>query len=89
MTKRTLVTSDEATPLSSQLTKPCSDCPWATNAVNGWLGPHTAQEWLALIHSEGRIDCHVFDGPQCAGAAIFRANVCKSPRDRSLLRLSS
>ena len=26
-------------------------------------------------------------GAQCAGAAIYRANVCKSPRDGSLLKL--
>lgn len=86
MTKR-VVTSEEATPLDTQPTKPCSDCPWARKAVAGWLGPHSAETWLQIAHGEGRIDCHVFTGPQCAGAAIYRTNMCKYPRDRNLLRL--
>lgn len=72
---------------------PCNDCPWRRNAVRGWLGPQTAEEWIILAHSDEEIACHQtipdgFDDSEqptddltaCAGAAIFRANVCKSPR---------
>lgn len=79
---------------------PCGDCPWRVNSLPGWLGPHSADEWLAMAHGEGPIACHTtivgdengdgdWDHPdilQCAGAARFRANVCKSPRDPDIAR---
>lgn len=82
-----LITSDQSTPAKSQITKPCSDCPWARKSVDGWLGPGTIDEWLQAAHSEGQIPCHVHPNVQCAGLAIFRANVCKVPRDEETLRL--
>lgn len=80
---------------------PCDDCPWRRNSIKGWLGPQTADEWLALAHADGPIACHQtikhadengeadWDDPglrQCRGAAIFRANICKSPRDPEVAR---
>jgi hypothetical protein len=70
--------------------KPCNDCPWRRNAAPGWLGPLTPEEWLQLAHSDQPIACHqtiqVEDWKddatrQCKGAAIYRANVFKSPRN--------
>lgn len=81
------VSSDEAVPVDGQPTKPCSDCPLARTALPGWLGDGTVDEWIQMLHGETHIDCHTMIGPQCAGAAIYRANVCKTPRDRRLLRL--
>lgn len=75
--------------------KPCNDCPWRRTAVEGWLGPYSAAEWLAIAHGESPIACHKtiinvnedgvgeWDDPamrQCRGAAIFREHVCKSPK---------
>lgn len=73
--------------------QPCNDCPWRRNSIRGWLGPHTAEEWVQMAHGDGQIACHQTipegsddDDPDlstmtaCAGATIFRANVCKSPR---------
>jgi hypothetical protein len=57
--------------------------------MEGWLGSMSVEAWLAAAHGEARIDCHTLKGPQCAGAAIYRANVGKLPRDRDLLRLPS
>lgn len=71
-----------------QLTSPCSDCPWRRNALPAWLGRFTAEEWLRIAGSETRIDCHVHKGPQCAGAAIYRANTSKLPRSKDILLLS-
>lgn len=84
-----VVSSDDEDVVESdeQHTKPCADCPWARKAVNGWLGSLTSEQWLREAFGEARIDCHTIIGPQCAGAAIFRANICKKPRDRSLLLL--
>lgn len=82
-----LLSSDDAVPAQGQHTKPCSDCPWARNALAGWLGSMTPEQWLANAHGEARIDCHTLAGAQCAGAAIYRANMAKLPRDASLLRL--
>ena len=87
--RRQLVTSDEAVPCEGQPTKPCSDCPWARAALAGWLGEMTPEEWLQVAHSDAKIDCHTLVGPQCAGAAIYRANVSKHPRDPEVLRLPS
>jgi hypothetical protein len=83
-----LISSREAMPAKAQHTKPCSDCPWRRDALAGWLGNASPDEWLADAHSEAVIECHVFTGAQCAGAAVYRANVCKTPRDKTLLRLA-
>jgi|SRR3974390_154512 len=66
---------------------PCSDCPWAREALKGWLGALTPDEWIAIIHGEAIIDCHTQAPWQCAGAAIYRANVCKTPRYGVILQL--
>jgi hypothetical protein len=86
---RQLVSSDEARPAKRQHETPCSDCPWRRKALPGWLGSMTAEEWVAAAHSETRIDCHTLIGAQCAGAATYRANICKRPRDPELLLLNS
>ena len=69
--------------------QPCNECPWRREARPGWLGPHTAEQWLTAIHSDEPVACHLTidedDGDhaemtQCSGAAIYRSNVAKSPR---------
>lgn len=85
--KRRLVTYLEAKKTKAQHTKPCADCPWARGAVKGWLGSSTPEQWLQAAHGESLIDCHTVIPWQCAGSAIYRANVGKVPRDASLLRL--
>lgn len=85
--RRQLITYDMATPARGQHKKPCSDCPFARTALRGWLGPYTAEQWLGIVHGEGLVECHTKIGPQCAGAAIYRGNICKSPRDAELLVL--
>lgn len=76
--------------------KPCNDCPWRRIALVGWLGPFASHQWVFIAQSDKPIACHKTilrvneDGigdwtnpemRQCRGAAIFRANICKSPRD--------
>ena len=85
--KPRMTTSDEAVPTTTQPTKPCHDCPFARTAINGWLGGNTKEEWSEMVRGEVEIPCHALKGPQCAGAAIMRGNMCKRPRDRSLLVL--
>jgi hypothetical protein len=67
-----------------QHTKPCKDCPWRRKAVRGWLGTEDAQYWLSMAHSDIVCDCHTRSEFQCAGMAIYRANVCKSAREDML-----
>lgn len=77
------------TDLPPPLANPCNECPWRKNAKAGYLGPHRAKKWAQMAHGEGAIACHKTikvsesweDTRQCAGAASFRANVCKMPRD--------
>ncbi len=47
------------------------------------------QRRLVAAHGEHYIDCHCTTNQQCAGAAIFRANVFKSCRDSRLLSLDA
>lgn len=75
---RQLISSDEARPAKCQHTKPCSDCPWARRALNGWLGGASVDDWLRTAHSDTHVECHTLTGVQCAGLAIYRRNVCKS-----------
>lgn len=73
--------------------RPCTDCPWRRVSRPGWLGPFTAEEWILAIHSDEPIACHEtitvstsWEGAlQCRGAAIFRENVHKLPRDHDVV----
>lgn len=87
-----MVISSESTSHPKQHTAPCADCPWARKSIKGWIGPNSIATWIRAVHSDQRINCHTrVDGAgepwQCAGAAIHRANVCKSPRDPTVLQL--
>lgn len=75
--KRKLISSAESEPLARQHQKPCSDCPMARDSVPGWLGGSTPEEYQRLAHSDFIVPCHVHPNQQCAGMAIYRANVCK------------
>lgn len=85
--RRQLVSSDQAQPATQQHRAPCSDCPFARRALRGWLGALSAEDWLRLAHGEGTSECHVHIGVQCAGLAIYRANVGKLPRTPAALAL--
>lgn len=82
--RRQLVSGDEAVVVMRDPTTPCGDCPFARTALAGWLADSTPAAWLAMAHGETRMECHtqtrVDGGVHCAGAAIYRANVCKLPR---------
>jgi hypothetical protein len=82
-----MTTSDEAVPTDEQPKKPCHDCPWRRESIKGWLGAADPDDWLIIAHSDEPVPCHAIKGPQCAGLAIYRANMCKLPRDRAVLRL--
>lgn len=82
-----LITAEEARPAKGQHRSPCSDCPWRRDALNGWLGSIPKEEWIQDAHGEVKIECHTLIGAQCAGVSIYRANVCKSPRDPDILVL--
>jgi hypothetical protein len=84
---RQLISNDEAVVGKVQHTKSCSDCPWARTALAGWLGSMTTAEWIAVAHSDAYVECHTLLTQQCAGLAIYRKNMCKSPRDPSILVL--
>jgi hypothetical protein len=73
-------------PAKGQHLRPCSDCPWRRDALPGWLGGSTARAWVSEAHGDGVMDCHVLIGAQCVGAATYRANVVKAPRDPRALR---
>ena len=85
--KRRMMTAEDAKPCAKQHNRPCGDCPFRKDSIPGWLGSLSADQWVKDLHGETRIDCHTKIGPQCAGAAIYRSNVAKSPRDKSLLVL--
>ncbi len=74
--------------------RPCNECPWRRDSVPGHVGPHDPEHWTESAHSDAAIACHKTLPPgggwgtatkQCRGAAIFRENVCKSPRNPSIV----
>lgn len=80
-----LIAKGEATPASKQLAKACSDCPLRRDALNGWLGGSTPEEYARLCHSDATVECHVHAGSRCAGLAIYRRNTAKSqPKEHEL-----
>lgn len=78
-----LISSDEAKESSCQHKSPCSDCPWSRKSLKGWLGSLNTEEWLQIAHNDVVVNCHVISNQQCAGLAIYRKNICKSPRPGS------
>lgn len=86
-----LTLTEDAKVVPRQPRRPCSDCPWRREALVGWLGGSSVREWLEAAHGEATIQCHALKGPKgphyCAGAAIYRANVCKRARDPRALVL--
>lgn len=72
---------------------PCVECPWRRVSGRGWLGPFTAQEWIDIVQGDEGIACHrtvkhegKWEGAlQCRGAAIFRENIFKSPRNSEVI----
>lgn len=83
---------NQFTHLPDVVPQPCNECPWRKVALSGYLGPHSPKEWIRMAHGESAIACHKtikvsesWEGTrQCAGAASFRANVAKTPRDPSV-----
>jgi hypothetical protein len=74
--------SAEARCTKQQHTAPCGDCPWARKSIKGWLGPYSVEEWKLIAHRDVIVDCHTRKESkdkhwQCAGMAIYRANVVK------------
>lgn len=73
--------------------EPCNECPWRRAALPGHLGPYTPEEWTEVAHGESPIACHktIPSGGgwgdrtrQCRGAAMFRANVAKTPKNPTI-----
>lgn len=71
----------DANEVEAQITKPCEDCPFSRKSISGWLGGSSPAEYCLDAHQDSLIECHtkLMGGEpiQCAGAAIYRANVCK------------
>jgi hypothetical protein len=84
---RKLITRSEAKLSSVQHKTPCSDCPFRRDSMPGWLGGNTPEYFMQMANSDFPYSCHTKIGPQCAGMAVFRSNICKSPRDPDILVL--
>ena len=82
------------TALPEAVVRACNECPWRRDSAPGWLGPYTPEQWRRLAHSDEPIACHktlddddTWEGAyQCRGAATYRANVGKLPRDPNVAR---
>lgn len=90
--KGKFITAGQAKVTMKQHTSPCSDCPFRRDSAPGWLGGLTVDQWVKLAHGEGEADCHTTKRPddgtyQCAGLAVYRANVGKATRDPNVMRL--
>lgn len=84
---RRFTCDDDRLPTSKQHTTPCAGCPWLRKSLKGYLGAYQPEDWVSMAHGEAHIDCHNTTNRQCAGAAIYRANVSKLVRDPEALVL--
>ena len=73
-------------------TAPCSNCPFSRAVAPGALGGSPVETFIGQAYGPFVLPCHkacdfsdpdwkakAIDTPQCAGAAIFRANVKVAP----------
>lgn len=78
--------------------KPCRECPFRKEALAGWLGSSTPEQFLATTMADHAMPCHLTvdygdrnwkaqlesgKASHCAGALDFFANICKMSRDRN------
>jgi hypothetical protein len=74
--------------MSKDMPAPCKNCPFSPNTAPGYLGGSQPEVYIGQAFGPFRLPCHLHyrsDAPdwkeqtmevsQCAGAAIFRANV--------------
>ena len=81
-------------PPSSQRSpsRPCPSCPWRRDVTPGTLGGSPAETFIGQAHGAFPLPCHcrtdfsdpewrlkAINSPQCAGAAIYRANTGVAP----------
>ena len=72
----------------SDVKKPCPACPFTRSCERGVLGGSPPEIYMGQAFAPFQLPCHMhyepdhpgwkaecFDKPQCAGAAIFRANM--------------
>lgn len=81
---RKFISSDESVTADFQHTKACSDCCFRRDALPGWLGGASKEDWVKVAHADVVVDCHVIRNQQCAGIAIYRRNVAKLARPPNL-----
>ena len=72
------------------LKKPCKDCPFKTDTLEGWLGEERAEEISNdLIYNQGTFACHktlqAAKQEHCAGALILLE---KLDRPNQMMRIA-
>lgn len=87
MSKGKLIASNLNNVSKRQHKVPCSDCPWRRDSLPGWLGGETVKDFVNMAHGEVQYNCHVIVNQQCAGMAVYRANVAKRCHDPKTLHL--
>lgn len=82
------------------LKQPCRECPYRRESLPGYLGEASPEQFMATTMEDHQMPCHLTvdydredweegldEAEQCAGAAIFFANLCKLSRDRDRMKL--
>lgn len=88
MAKGKLITSNLNHVSNKQHKVPCSDCPFRRDSLPGWLGGELPEPFIySQAHGDGPYGCHVIVNQQCAGMAVYRANIEHDPAYIAALRL--
>lgn len=70
--------------------KPCDDCAFRKNALKGWLGPYSVEDFEDINRGDVNLICHTSLGKKhegtCVGYAMVRVNSCKSARGEGQLK---
>lgn len=57
------LTASDAIATKKQHVRPCSDCPFRRDALSGWLGGFTVDQFVLGAHSDAVMDCHTRKKP--------------------------
>ena len=66
--------------------KPCNECPFVKNRMQGYIGPYeSAAELHTLATMDGVFPCHKTmmtpEPTNCRGIALYRRKICKMQDD--------
>lgn len=79
--------------MNNYCTKPCPECPFRKESLNGWLGGYSPEATALYAVQEEDFHCHLTRGTKnpkhCAGRMLFAKRNCKIFRRPDLEKIKN